>query len=254
MNLLKSEWIKLTSTKSAYWLYALAFLFAVGMAALFGQFEQASSGEPIAGAPGGGSAPLFALAGVGVFTLNLVWIAAIVGVTGEYRFHTVKGTFLAAPRRWSAIAAKTGLFVVASMLVTALTVMVSLLIGGALSGIDSWTPFSGEGLEHFWRFPVMAGLGTLAVIGLAYLMRNAAGTISLFLVWTLAIEGLVVLIPEIGPDIAGWMPFANGNFWTQGEIAQGSITWGEWPALAWFAVVCVVLWVAGLVMTLRRDA
>ena len=254
MNLLKSEWIKATTTKSVYWLYAIGVLLALGLAVIIGQFEQASTGDPIAGAPGGGSDPLFAILGVSVFTVTLAWIAAIVAVTGEYRFHTIKATFLAAPSRWPAVLAKTALFVVASVVVVAVAVVLSLLVAGALSGNDSWTPFSGDGLRYLIRFPAYAALGTVAVMGLAYLMRNAAGTISLFLVWTLALEGMVSLIPRVGQDIAGWMPFANGDFWTQGETARGFISWGEWPALAWFAAVCVALWVAGLVVTLRRDA
>ncbi|GAA1716794.1 MULTISPECIES: ABC transporter permease [Dietzia] len=254
MNLLKSEWIKVTTTKSAYWLYGLGIALALGLAAIIGQFEQPSAGDPIVGEPGGGGDPLFAILGVGAFTVILAWIAAIVAVTGEYRYHTNKATFLASPSRWPAVVAKTVLFTVMSMVVTAVAVVLSLLVAGALSGLDSWTPFSGDGLTYLVRFPVYAALGTVAVMGLAYIMRNAAGTISLFLVWTLALEGMVSLIPRVGQDIAGWMPFANGDYWTQGETARGFITWGEWPAFAWFAAVCVALWVAGLVITLRRDA
>lgn len=254
MTLLRSEWIKLTTTKSAYWLYGLAILLAVGLAAIIGQFEQASAGEPVAGAPGGGSDPLFAILGVSVFTVFLVWIAAIVSVTGEYRYHTIKATFLAAPARWPAIVAKTLLLVVASMVVTAVAIVVSFLVAGGLSGVEAWTAFSGDGFTYLWRFTVYAGLATFAVIGLAYLMRNAAGAIGLFLVWTLGVESMVMLLPRFGETLAGWMPFTNGDFWTQGEIAQGAITWGEWTAFAWYAAVCVILWVAGLVVTLNRDA
>ena len=254
MNLLKSEWIKATTTKSTYWLYGIGFVLGVGLAVLFGQLEQPSGGEPIAGEPGMGSDMLFALVGVSAFTVLLVWIAAIVSVTGEYRYHTIRPSFLVTPSRWPVLVAKTVLFVVMSMVVVLVAVVVSLLVAGALSGNDSWTPFSGDGLTYLWRFPVHAGVGTLAVMGLAYLMRNAAGTISLFLVWVLALEGMVSLIPRIGTDIAGWMPFANGDFWTQGETMRNHITWGEWPAFAWFVAVCVALWVAGLVVTLRRDA
>ena len=254
MNLLKSEWIKVTTTKSAYWLYGIGIALAVGLAALVGQLEQPSTGDPVAGEPGGGSDPLFALLGVSAFSVILTWIAAIVAVTGEYRYHTIKPTFLTTPSRWPALLAKTGLFTVLSMVVTAVSVLVALLVAGALSGRGEWTPFSGDGLNYLWRFPVYAALGTIAVMGLAYIMRNAAGTISLFLVWVLALEGMVSLIPRVGEDLAGWMPFANGDFWTQGESARRFITWGEWPAFAWFAAVCVVLWLVGAVLTLRRDA
>lgn len=254
MTLLKSEWIKLTTTQSAYWLYGLAIVFAVGLGAIVGQFEQVSAGEPVADAPGGGSDPLFALMGVTVFTVFLVWIAAIVSVTGEYRYHTLKATFLVAPARWPAIVTKTALLTVASMLVTAVSIILAFVVAGGLSGVDSWTAFSGDGLKYLWRFPVYTGLGTLAVLGLAYIMRNAAGAIALLLVWTLGVESMVMMIPKFGEDLAGWMPFTNGDFWTQGEIAQGAITWGEWPALAWYAVVCVALWAGGLALTMRRDA
>ena len=54
MNLLKSEWIKVTTTKSAYWLYGIGIALAVGMAALFGQREQSGAGDPMAGEPGPG--------------------------------------------------------------------------------------------------------------------------------------------------------------------------------------------------------
>lgn len=254
MNLLKSEWIKATSTKSAYWLYGIGLILGVGFAAIIGQFEQPAGGNPMAGEAGGGSGPLFPLLGVVGFTITLAWIAAIVAVTGEYRFNTIKTTFLGAPSRWKPVLAKTVLFTALSMVVTVLAVVLSLLLAGSLSGRDEWTPFSGEGLEYLMRFPVHAGLGTIALMGLAFIMRNAAGAISLFLVWTLALENMVALIPRIGEDLAGWMPFANGDFWTQGENLRGPVTWGEWTALAWFATVCAVLWIVGLALTLRRDA
>lgn len=254
MNLLKSEWIKATSTKSAYWLYGIGLALAAGIAILVGQLEKSSSGDPVAGPAGPGSDPLMAILGANVFTVLLVWIAAIVAVTGEYRYHTIRTTFLVTPSRWKAVVAKTVLFTVASVVVVAVAIVLALLIAGSLSGNENWTPFSGQGLTYLWRFPVYAGLGTLAVMGLAYVMRNAAGTISLFLVWILALEGMVALIPEVGPKIAGWMPFANGDFWTQGESVRGHITWDQWPAFAWFAGVCVALWAIGLVLTLRRDA
>ena len=125
MNLLKSEWIKVTTTKSAYWLYGIGIALALGIAVLLGQLEQSSGGEPVAGAPGGGSSPLFAITGVSAFTVLLVWIAAIVAVTGEYRYHTIRPSLLVTPSRWPVLVAKTVLFVVMSMVVVLVAVVVS---------------------------------------------------------------------------------------------------------------------------------
>src|SRR5699024_1539837 len=125
MTLLKSEWIKLTTTQSAYWLYGLAIVFAVGLGAIVGQFEQVSAG----------GAPAFALMGVTVSAVFLVWIAAIVWVAGEYRYHTLKATFLVAPARWPAIVTKTARLTVASMLVTAVSIILAFVVAGGLSGV-----------------------------------------------------------------------------------------------------------------------
>ena len=51
MNLLKSEWIKATSTKSAYWLYAIGIALAVLLAVIIGRFDQSAT-DPIAGEAG----------------------------------------------------------------------------------------------------------------------------------------------------------------------------------------------------------
>ena len=103
MGLLNSEWIKLRSTKSPYWLYGLGIAFVVGLGAIFGKVDTTVT---IDGAGTMGFITVFAMFAVGVFLQSFVWVMAIIAVTGEYRYGTNKTTFLAAPRRWDAFLAK----------------------------------------------------------------------------------------------------------------------------------------------------
>ena len=88
MNLRKSEWIKATTTKSAYWLYGLGIVLALGLAAIIGQFEQSVTGDPMVGdprpaassrtlSPGMRVAPM----GGSVTPLNSVFLAPSPGIT-----------------------------------------------------------------------------------------------------------------------------------------------------------------------------
>ena len=88
--------------------------------------------------------------------------------------------------------------------------------------------------------------------GLSLLLRNAAAAISLLLVWSLALESIIPSIPKVGETLADFMPFADGMSWALGTGAHND--WGSGINLLWYAVVCVVLWAAGLLVTMRRDA
>ena len=252
IGLLKSEWIKLTTVRSPYWLYTLGVLFTVGIGAIIGRVSSSDGGGD-AGDGGPSLLALFAMLGVGVFLQSFVWIQSIIAVTGDFRYNTNKTTYLAAPRRWDAVLAKTLVVVLATVVVSAVGVLLGLL-AGRLFGAEDWSPFADDGLRYLLRFPVFFGIGALACIGLAYTLRNAAGAISLVLVWTLAAEDMLPQVPKVGEKIAGWLPFANGRYWTQGELARGLIDWGQPAALAWYAAICLVIWGIGVAMVLRRDA
>ena len=171
---------------------------------------------------------------------------------GEYRYNTIRSTFLAAPQRWNAIVAKTVVYVAASVVVTVVTILVAMLAAQGLTGDEGWSPFSGDGLDLLWRYPIYLGLATIAAVGLSLLLRNAAAAISLLLVWSLAIENIVPNIPKVGDKVADFMPFLDGQSWVTGSGAFND--WGPGTNLLWFVVVCVVMWAAGLIVTMRRDA
>ena len=251
MGLLNSEWIKLRSTKSPYWLYGLGIAFVVGLGAIFGKVDTTVT---IDGAGTMGFITVFAMFAVGVFLQSFVWVMAIIAVTGEYRYGTNKTTFLAAPRRWDAFLAKSVVTALVTAVVSAVAIAAGVLVGSMFSSGNGWSVTSGEGLRYLLRFPVFFAVGALGCIGLAHILRNAAGAVAIMLVWTLAVEDLLPQLPKVGKYIDSWVPFGNGRYWVLGDTAKFGIDWGQTTALGWYALVCVLVWLLGLLVVLKRDA
>ena len=255
IGLLRSEWIKTTSTRSPYWLLAIALGLSLLFAFLVARFL--TSDDPNAGFidPASAEAVWSTLEGYTLFSVLLIWIVGIISVTGEYRFGTVRPTFLAEPTRWQAILAKALFNVVLAALAAFVIVLLSLALAEIVKATDSFDPFAETGMAALWRAPVYTAIGMLAAIGLGYLMRNSAGAIVVILLWATVIENLTALIPRFGQDIAEWMPFSNGEYWMKEGVLSGSnIDWSQGTGLILFLGVAVALFVAGLVSTLYRDA
>src|SRR5688500_17080725 len=96
MTLLAVESIKLFSTRSPYWCSALALILGVGLTAIIAGTTE--NGQMSIGLTQFGSSQL---------ALAVVLVMSALAVTTEYRFSTIRATFLAVPNRISALVAKT---------------------------------------------------------------------------------------------------------------------------------------------------
>ena len=241
-GLLVAEKTKLTSTRSPWWCAALALALGIGPAVLF--VAIAEPGDLTVGNAGFG----LGLAGF------VVLVIAALTVTGEYRFGTIRATFLAAPNRVVALLAKTvvvagfaGLLGLAGSF--ACWGIVALADGTAATALDSgadWRVVAGQGV-------VYAGYAVVA-IGVGLLVRQTAAALSLLLVWAMGVEQIVPIVDTVAETrIAEWLPFANANaFVAAGEVS--SRFGGPWGSLAYFLVVAAVVLAAGIVVADRRDA
>lgn len=242
MTVLAAERIKLFSTRSPWWCSALAVALVVGTAGLALLTSEADAGPM----PAGLTSFLLQLGMV------IVMVMAAVSVTTEYRFATIRTTFQAVPNRTAALLGKTAV-------VTAVAAVVGLLAGFgawamawvlrpaqavALAGEADWRIVAGPGL-------VFAVAAVLAV-AVGILLRQTAGAVSLLLVWALLAENLVRIIPGIGDDIVGWLPFVNATHFLGGGPAESLFP--PWGSLAYVAALAAGLLVAALVVANRRDA
>jgi ABC-2 type transport system permease protein len=248
-NLLRAERIKLFSTRAPYWCLGIAFLAPLGFTALF----FALAGPEIPATVGNTQ-----LASGNGRTVLLV--LAVLATASEFGWGTMRLTFQAVPARVPALVAKVAV-------VGAVATVLGLVVGfgswglatlvapdadlALTSGAD-WRSVVGQSLVFL--FTAVAG------VGVALLLRSVAFALTLVLVWTQLLEGLVVFIPGAGRHIFQWMPFhAADEFVGAGGFAAGPLQLpdaplGPWGYLGYFAAISVALLVAGVLVTARRDA
>src|SRR5688572_2377881 len=131
-SLIRSEYRKLVSTRSFYWLTAgVVALSVIAVASVSGQSEAEWAREL------GEQQFIF----LGTFTKLLLIVLGIRAVTDEYRFGTVLPTFVAQPVRWRVVVAKAVVVAGAGALVALLGQLV--MMGSAVGMFSA----NGYGLE-----------------------------------------------------------------------------------------------------------
>jgi ABC-2 type transport system permease protein len=255
MTLLAVERIKLFTTRSPWWCALITLVVTIGFSALIAGTSNAQDPLSVASTEFGYT-----------FGLAVIMVLAALAVTTEYRFGTIRTTFQAIPHRGFALAAKTA--VVATLA----------LVLGEIAGFGSWAianllkPNAHLALTNTANWINVAGVGVVyaitAVIAIAVgiLIRHSAGAISLLLIYNLAVEGLISLIPTVGIDIHKWMPFdAAHKFLTGDGASNGARGANAGPplsdsplspgwALAYFAGFALVLLGIAIVVARKRDA
>ena len=250
MTLINVERIKLFSTRSPYWCLGAIFFVALGFAALFGLVEN-----------GEAAIPVIFLRGVDL-GMSIYMVLAALAVTTEYRFGTIRNTFLAVPKRPSVLLAKTVLLALIGAVVGALAALGSFYLAKALAN-DPFVPLelnTGDDWRQVLGFAPLFAIAATIAVSVGTIIRQSAGAIAILLLWPLLVENLFGLIPTIGEKVGPWLPFAAANkFLTPtssiGQFFQANTT-GPTPVqgLLAFLGYAVVLWFVALLLLQRRDA
>ncbi|MGC4933521.1 ABC transporter permease [Gordonia sp. DT30] len=255
IDLLRAEQIKLTSIRSPYWCMGLVVILSIGITSLFaglaGNVNDASQGAPPSAGVDGTSLS-FVLIGLDQFAVIVLMIMAVLGITSEYRFSTIRATFLAAPKRTSALLAKAGVYV--GLTLVTMLVLTVVCLGILVAGIGGFGFGDGAVIRQIWGIPVYAALCVLLSLGVGALVRQTAGAISLVLVWMLVIETILGSVPKVRDWIGPLLPFANGTRFLTGGTADDDFHWNSGVSLVYFAVWAVVIFAAGVWAANQRDA
>jgi ABC-2 type transport system permease protein len=253
MSMLAVERIKLFTTRSPWWCLALATVIMIGFAALFTALSGSEEFPLTVGTT---------QVGYG-FALNVILVMAAIAITSEYRFGTIKATFMAVPNRTAALLAKATVVALVSGVLGELIAFGAYGVGRlikpnadlAINTATEWRYVAGVGLVF--------ALSAVIAVSVGALVRQTAGAVSILLVWIMLVEGLVGLIPKVGDDIQRWLPWMQANHFLtagNGEAAgEGNgvglqMPFGPWGALAYFAGVTAALLVLAAITVERRDA
>ncbi|RPA58926.1 ABC transporter permease [Gordonia oryzae] len=258
IELLRAEQIKLTSIRSPYWCLGLVVILSLGVTGLFaalaGSVNETAAPDTATSASGGvdGSALTVALLGLNQFAVIVLMIMSVIGITSEYRFSTIRTTFLAVPKRISALLAKAAVYV--TLTFVTMLILTLICVGMLVVGIGGFGFGDATVIRQIWGIPVYAALCVLLSMGVGALVRQTAGAISIVLVWMLVVETILGAVPKVKDWFGPFLPFANGSRFLSGATVGDDYHWNSGVSLVYFAVWAVVVFVAGVWLANQRDA
>lgn len=190
-----------------------------------------------------------AVLGVGSIAGIFAALAGTLLVTSEYRFGTIRPTFLFTPRRSRVIGAKLAASMIAGLAFG--VVGEGLAFGLAYGILDArGIPFALNGGElTLLLLGTVAGSVLWAAIGagVAAIARNQVGTIVGLLAWGFIVENLLfAFVPSVGRLTPGEAANALSGLTTHHLLTPAA---GGVVLVAWVAALAL----AGIALTARRD-
>lgn len=189
MSLLRSEWIKLLSTRTTWVMIGLGLLGEALFAGLYVGF-----------------APLHEIGdidevetGIGLL-MTLMLVLGVLIITTEFRHGTSSSTFLVAPRRWPVMIAK----LAAAVLVALLGGLLYVLVNGGLalpiySGRGGTLPATDDIVSVYAGVVVSFALLCAFGLGIGAIIRNQVGAI----IAAIAVFFVISALPELLPGSIG---------------------------------------------------
>jgi len=238
VNLLRSEWIKLLTTRTTWVMLGIGLLcegLFAGLIVGLVRFEDLDGVDEI-------------ITGTGLL-MTLMLVLGVLIITTEFRHGTTGSTFLAEPRRWPVLVAKLG----AAVLIGLLAGLLFVLVNGGLalplySGRGGTLPPTGDLVEVYAG--VVASFSLLCAFGLGIgaVIRNQVGAIIAAIAFFFIISGLPYLLPG---SIGDYFPAAavgalHGHVEGDGSLNQvgGGLVLAAWS---------LGLWALGTLLVTRRD-
>jgi hypothetical protein len=176
-------------------------------------------------------------------------IAGVLVVASEYRFGTIRPTFVFTPHRSRVIGAKLVAGLLAGLAFGVIAEALSLGLGvlilrsrGVEIALDS---------HDIWLIVIAGTLGTALFagigVGLASILHNQVASVISFLAWIFVVDNLLF---GLAPDVGRYMPSLALNALI-GNTDDDLVTPGAGAAL--LAVWAAGLTLAGTALTARRD-
>jgi ABC-2 type transport system permease protein len=249
ITVLDSERIKLLTTRSPLWTAAAVAALSLGVAALQGMTSYGAAPLP----------PERAALGVAVFGVPVLMVLASMSVTGEYRSGMIRTTFIATPNRTLVLAAKAVVAAVFSGVYAAVMAVGSVLVARLFTTppIGSQLSLLGPDTWHVaGAIALYAMLAAVLGVGVGALLRAGPGAVAVLLLWPLVAEPMLGNLPNAGPRVGPYLPFANVFVFADVSWLYPvyAMPWGRLGSLAYFTAIVAVVFVAAIVMVNRRDA
>lgn len=238
MSLLKSEWVKLWTTRTTWTMLGIGLLIEALFAGLFtglASMNEVDDFTEIA-------------TGTGLLMVLMLVLGVLV-ITTEFRHGTASSTFLASPKRYPALLAKLGI----SLLVGVLAGLAFVVVNGGMAaplfdGRKGYLPSTGDLAEIYGGVIVSFALLCAFGFGIGAIIRNQVGAIIAAIAFFFIVSSLPELLPgSIGEYFpAQALGALHGHVEGDGTLGQVS---GGLVLAAWAAALVAI----GTALICRRD-
>jgi ABC-2 type transport system permease protein len=205
-RLVRAEFTKLATTRLVYGVAAVMAAFGV-LTVVANATTAGQQGNPPLSAD---NFPMLVAAPVRHTLLaGAALLLGILGMTGEFRHHTVTQTFLVTPDRGRVVAAKLVAYPLAAIVLALATLAVTAAVATGWLAAKGITPSLLDArLGRVVGVALLgAGLCGLVGVGVAALVRNQVAALVGVVVWVLLVEGLLMSLLN-APSLGKWLPSA----------------------------------------------
>ena len=251
----RAEWIKLWSLRSTW----ITSFIAIALTVLFGAGIAIASGQRPEGQE---SAKDLITTGLAFGQIVVSVLGALV-ITGEYASGQIRSSLAAVPRRGHLLLAKAVVLAIVSFLLGSLSVFLSWAISKPFIGEHAGSLTDSHYAGHIWGSGLVFAVIALMALGLGFLLRSTAGTVTVIVSLLFIITAPLQLAASKWPwifKIIGCLPstvaeavsdpFQRTTEWG-GQGAQ-FLTHGQ--AIAVFATWALIPLIAAWFVFSRRDA
>lgn len=201
-DVLISEWTKLRSVRSNYWILLIAAAVTLGSTALVARTVATT---PLS-APGNPLTPLTAsFVGYAEYAVLPVSVLGVLAFSSEYATGLIRTTFAAVPQRWAVLAAKTAVtgtvaLAAGEFLAFAVFLLTQAILAGQHRGLSLSAPgVSGAVLAAGFILPVCATVS----LALGAIIRHTAGAVAAAVAVIYLLAVLCLFLPSPWNDRIG---------------------------------------------------
>ncbi|MCL2470809.1 MAG: ABC transporter permease [Propionibacteriaceae bacterium] len=269
-RVVRSEWIKMVTLRSTWWLLIVTVVVNIGFAAImvFAEKWVLNNPDTVGVADQNLMLTVSVVSACGVFGQLTFVILSILIITNEFSSGMSRSTFAVVPRRSAVLVAKMVVISAWCVIVFGVSVIVSWILGymalQGTPGIDlSLT--SGTSVRIIGGFIIEMVLMALFFFALGVIIRSSAGAIgaAVGVIWILPILASLVTNIVVGAseptgwrktlvDVTAFLPTRAGSVITNARIDPSAVL-GPWQGLGVLCGWAVIALVIAFLLTSNRD-
>ena len=251
----RAEWIKLWSLRSTW----ITSFIAIALTVLFGAGIAIASGQRPEGQE---SAKDLITTGLAFGQIVVSVLGALV-ITGEYSSGQIRSSLAAVPKRGQLLVSKAVVLAIVSFLLGSVSVFLSWAISKPFIGEHAGSLTDSHYAGHIWGSGLVFAVIALLALGLGFLLRSTAGTITVIVSLLFIISGPLQLAASKWPwifKIIGCLPSTVAE--AVSDPFQLTTEWGgqgaqfltHGQAIAVFAAWALIPLITAWIVFSRRDA